>query len=78
MLLSKRMPLFSEFIQSTWKPAHLCVIGLSALGKALKENQTDEDFIDHGPENFGYAVLQDGKKSDDLTLPLALTMERMT
>jgi hypothetical protein len=77
-LLDKRMPLFSEFIQSTWDANNLCIIGLSALGKSLQENQTDEDFKDHGPENFGYAILQDGKKSDDLTLPVALTMERIT
>lgn len=77
-MLSKRMPLFSEFVQTTWGTAELCLIGLSALGKALQENETDEEFKDRGPENFGYVILADGKKSDDLTLPVALTMERMT
>jgi len=76
-LLSKRMPLFSEFIQTTWDEAYLSIIGLSALGKALQENETDDDFKDHGPENFGYAILRDGKKSNDLTFPIAVTMERM-
>ena len=77
-LLAKRMPLFSEFVQATWDTAELCLVGLSALGKALKEDETDDEFKDSGPENFGYVILPDGKKSHDLTLPVALTMERMT
>lgn len=77
-LLSKRMPLFAEFIQSTWQSAQLCTIGLSALGKPLKEKETDEEFKDRGPENFGYVILPDGKRSDDLTLPVVLTMDRLT
>ena len=77
-LLRKRMPLFAEFIQSTWQGAQLRIVGLSALGKPLKERETDEEFKDRGPENFGYVVLPDGKRSDDLTLPVALTMDWST
>jgi hypothetical protein len=76
-ILSKRMPLFSEYIQATWDTSELGLVGLSALGKALKEDETDDEFKDRGPENFGYVILPEGKKSDDLTLPVALTMERM-
>jgi len=77
-LLSIRMPLFSEFIQATWQANELYVVGLSALGKALQENEADDEFKDRGPENYGYVILADGRKFDDLTLPIALTMERTT
>lgn len=76
-LLSERMPLFSEFINANWKPDSLMVLGLSSLGKALKEEEPDEGYLDNGPENFGYVVLPDGAHSPDLTLPVSLTMERM-
>jgi hypothetical protein len=77
-LLSKIMPLFSEFIGSIWDDQHLCVIGLSALGKALQETETDEGYKDLGPENFGYIIGQDGARSADLTLPITLTMAGMS
>jgi len=76
-LLSRRMPLLGEFISSIWTDSYVNVLGLSALGKALREKEPDEDYMDYGPENFGYVVLPDGSLSQDLTLPLALTMERL-
>jgi hypothetical protein len=60
-LLSKRMPLFAEFIQATWQASELYVVGLSALGRALQEKEADEEYKDRGPECFGYVVLPDGK-----------------
>lgn len=77
-LLSKKMPLFTEFINAMWDEDTLSVIGLSALGKALQENETDEDYKDLGPEKFGYMIFPDGVQSADLTLPVSMTMERMS
>lgn len=76
-LLSEQMPLFSEFIETNWAPHQLTVLGLSSLGKALKENEPDDEYLDDGPQSFGYVVMPDGKHSPDLTLPVSITMERM-
>jgi hypothetical protein len=76
-LLGERMPLFAEFINANWESEDLLVLGLSSLGKALKEEEPDEGYLDNGPENFGYVVLPDTTHSSDLTLPVSLTMERI-
>ena len=76
-LLNERMPLFAEFIDVNWEPDRLTVLGLSSLGKALKEEEPDEGYLDNGPENFGYVVLTNGMHSPDLTLPVSLTMKQM-
>jgi len=76
-LLSERMPLFAEFVEANWEPDQLTVLGLSSLGKALKEGEADDGYLDEGPESFGYVVLPDGTHSPDLTLPVSITMERM-
>jgi hypothetical protein len=67
-LLKSRLPMLSSFIHSTWqKPS---VLGLSALGKALSPQKSDEEYSNKGPEQFGYVILPDGQKSSDLTLPI--------
>lgn len=76
-LLSERMPLFAEFADANWNDERLTVLGLSSLGKALKEEEPDEGYLDDGPESFGYVVLPDGARSPDLTLPVSVTMERV-
>lgn len=73
-LLSQRMPLFAEFIQSIWTPEHLAVFGLSSTGKALSKSQPDNDYI---PEDEGYVVLPNGSRSSDLTLPLCELIEQI-
>jgi len=48
------------------------------LGKALDEKEPDKDYLDGGPEDFGYIILPDGSQSSDLTLPVSKTMELMS
>lgn len=76
-LLSERMPLFAEYVDANWESGRITVLGLSSLGKALKEEEPDEGYLDNGPESFGYVVLPDGAHSPDLTLPVSVTMERV-
>ena len=66
--LFERLPMFGDFVASNWKDS--LVLGLSALGRALDNEEPDEDYIAKGSERFGYVVLEDGTRSSDLTLPI--------
>lgn len=68
VLLRQRLPMFSNFVTSTW--AEPSVLGLSALERPLDPRQRDMEYVTRGPEQFGYIVLPDGKQSPDLTLPI--------
>ena len=66
--LRKRLPMFADFVATNWEDAS--VLGLSALGRALNDQEPDEDYIIKGSEGFGYVVLENGTHSPDLTLPI--------
>ncbi len=68
--LQSALPLLSHFVSSTWPASQRSVVGLSALEKELDRERPDESFQTQGPESFGYVVLEDGKRSTDLSLPL--------
>lgn len=71
-LLAERLPLLDAFIRSTWRDGAWSVWGLSSLGKALRNDEPDEDYRTQGPENFGYVLRSDGTTQDrDLTSPVA-------
>lgn len=71
-LFADRLPLLHAFIASNWRGGSWSVWGLSSLGRALSNDEPDQDFRSLGPENFGY-VLRPGETSQDrdLTLPVA-------
>jgi hypothetical protein len=75
-VLKSRLPLLSQFIDSTWRPGRAQIIGLSALGKALRDDVSDEAFMDNGPERQGWCVSQEGKRLEDLTLPVRALMDK--
>ncbi len=77
VLLSRRMPLFADFVSATWTAESYRVFGLSSLGKTLRTDMPDEAYMDEGPEQFGYIVLPDGSRTPDLTLPVATLMEQL-
>jgi hypothetical protein len=62
--------MFAEFITANWKENRLLVYGLSSLGKSLNPEISDDEYLDKGPENFGYVVTSDGLHEKDLTYPL--------
>lgn len=66
--LCSRLPMFVDFVASNWEESS--VLGLSALGRALDKQTPDEDYIEKGSERFGYVVLEDGRRSSDLTHPI--------
>ena len=71
--LREWLPMFREFIQANWNTPQ--VLGLSALGRALRPHDRDMEYVAQGPEHFGYVIRSDGSKSVDLTLPIKLLLE---
>jgi hypothetical protein len=69
-VLEERMPLVAAFLKANWKSNSLHVLGLSALERSLSEDEVDEEYIELGPEMFGYIVEPDGGRSKDLTCAL--------
>lgn len=67
-VLERRLPLVADYVWSTW--AEPSVFGLSALERPLKPREPDQDYALRGPEQFGYVVQPDGRRSTDLTLPI--------
>jgi hypothetical protein len=67
----RRMPLLESFIASNWEPDSFSVYGLSSLGRALRTEQPDPDYVDSGPESFGYVVTPTGGQLNDLTVIIA-------
>lgn len=69
-VLERTLPLLYSFIRSQWAASKCMILGLSALGTELSKEKANENFINIGPENFGYVVQQDGKTDSDLTIPI--------
>ena len=67
-VLRQRLPMFHDFMLSNWKD--LIILGLSSLGRRLDKTEPDIDYVGQGSENFGYIVLENGTRCDDLTLPI--------
>ena len=70
-VLRIRMPLVAAFAEFNWDAGALSVMGLSALERPLFEDAVDEEFVERGPEAFGYVVGADGGRDSDLTLAIA-------
>jgi len=70
-VLKDRLPLVKQFINSIWAEDTVTFIGLSSTGKTLSNDNIDEEYIDKGPENFGYIVNPNGVKEPDLTLSIS-------
>jgi hypothetical protein len=70
-VLNQRMPLVSSFVCANWAANAMHVLGLSALERSLSEDAEDSDYVDFGPEHFGYVVKPDGTHDPDLTLAIA-------
>jgi Double-GTPase 1 len=69
-VLAKHLPLLADFVTATWTTEALSIVGLSALERPLREDSRDEDYINRGPNQFGYIVGVDGTHHKDLTIPV--------
>lgn len=66
-VLKSELPLFLSFIRSNWEQEYLNIIGLSAQEFALDNIKNQERYQIEGPEEFGYLILPDGKRTKDIT-----------
>jgi Double-GTPase 1 len=69
-MLRQRLPMMADFVTGNWESP--LVLGLSALGRPLKPDVPDMDYVARGPEHFGYVVLPDKSHSTDLSLPIKM------
>lgn len=68
-VIDSHMPLLASYVRCIWAD-RVSILGLSALGVELSDKVPNEDFVDNGPENFGFVVKADGEEDSDLTVPL--------
>ena len=65
--LVARLPFFSGFLRASWRPEALSIWGLSSLERSLGKENPDLEYVEQGPERFGYVVDETGQRSSDLT-----------
>jgi len=68
-VLQERLPFFYSFIKNNWMENSLSIIGLSSTEKTLTD-ESDEDYLELTPINFGYFIDCKGNKQKDLTLSI--------
>lgn len=68
--LRQKLPMLAEFVTANWEEDRLLIYGLSALEKPLHDKVSDEEYLDRGPESFGYVITPTGELEKDLTIPL--------
>ena len=66
-ILQQRAPLLHSFVTTNWQPSRHRMVGLSAQGRPLAEDEPDTEFIDLGPESMGYLIRDDGSQTGDLS-----------
>ncbi|AMV35121.1 hypothetical protein VN12_23545 [Pirellula sp. SH-Sr6A] len=74
-LLRERAPLLEQFVRANWTQDSVFVLGLSSLERPLNREKYDEDYVNKGPESFGYIIQSNGHRDDDLTIPLLKMLE---
>jgi hypothetical protein len=67
-VMRAQLPMLTSFIEATWR--NPVIMGLSALEKSLSQTDVDKEYAIRGPERFGFVVLPDGSRSNDITLPI--------
>ncbi|KAA3638071.1 MAG: hypothetical protein DWQ02_05650 [Bacteroidetes bacterium] len=65
--LKKRLPLFHHFVDALWQDGSYQIIGLSAQGFPLNDDEAKRKYIEELPESFGYLVLDNNSQESDLT-----------
>jgi hypothetical protein len=74
-IMQRELPMLMAFVDSTWhEPA---IFGLSALERPLDQKNADKEYANRGPERFGYVILPDGTRTNDITLPIQRLLARV-
>ncbi|HVX09924.1 MAG TPA: hypothetical protein VHC22_01865 [Pirellulales bacterium] len=76
-VLNDRAPLIAQFIDSHWAPDSYFIMGSSSTERELSKTTPDQEFLQRGPEHFGYSVNMDGRRDRDFTLPIVNLLSRL-
>ncbi|KMQ61137.1 hypothetical protein ACM40_15690 [Chryseobacterium sp. BLS98] len=74
-ILKDKLPLLLDFAESNWDRSSLKILGLSAQEFNLDSEDNQEKYMIEGPENFGYLILEDGTRSEDITKLIELAIQ---
>jgi hypothetical protein len=74
-VLKSKMPLFNHFVESIWDNESYKIIGLSAQGFPLDNQEAKDKYLDELPESFGYIVLDNNPNDPDLTRLIKLALD---
>lgn len=74
-VLHHHLPFLHHFLVAVWPASAWQVWGLSSTGRTLSATDPDEEYVDLGPEKFGFVVTPDGQQNPDLTLLLASLLD---
>ncbi len=65
--LKKELPLLYAFLKANWMSDNWVVLGLSAQQFRLTNAENQDKYAVEGPENFGFIIDKNGKRTDDIT-----------
>lgn len=74
-ILKDKLPLLLDFAESNWDKSSLKILGLSAQEFNLDTKDNQDKYMIEGPENFGYLILEDGTRSEDITKLIELAIQ---
>lgn len=74
-VLSHKLPLFQQFIETLWSSDSYTVMGLSAQEFSLDTEEAMNKYLDELPESFGYVVYQTNEQDRDLTKLIETTLK---
>lgn len=70
-LAQQRLALLLSFCRTHWDNTGFRVLGMSAQGRPLDDDEPAPDYLDEGPQRMGWLVMPDGTQDSDLTLLVA-------
>lgn len=66
-ILQEKLPLLLNFTKTIWDERSFKVLGLSAQEFSLKNQKEQDKYLDNLPENYGYMIDIEGKRTSDIT-----------
>jgi len=75
-VLMEKLPMLVDFCHANWQPEAFKVLGISAQGFRLDNQENRDKYLDDLPESFGYLVHADGSLDADLTVLIQMAFSQ--
>jgi GTPase SAR1 family protein len=72
----EKMPLLVDLLEANWRSEARFTVGISSTERALNDKKPDEEFVQNGPEKYGFVITPSGERNPDLSLPLMELIRR--